>query len=93
MDLILNWWRNRFYPGIATPDLQLIGSASTAPVGAIDAPESDTQSSSSGHGVDGRGEVSASGKMPRAPWVTGSFDHAILPMPPVLAYFFQSAGS
>lgn len=71
-----------FYPGIATPDLQLIGSTSTAPVGAIDAPESDTQSSSYGHGVDGRGEVSASGKMPRAPWVTGSFDHAILPMPP-----------
>jgi iron-sulfur-dependent L-serine dehydratase single chain form len=71
-----------FYPGIATPDLQLIGSASAASVGAIDAPESDTQSSSYADGSDGCGEVSASEKMPRAPWVTGSFDHAILPMPP-----------
>lgn len=71
-----------FYPGIATPDLQLIGSASTASVGAIDAPESDTHFSSYADGSDGCGEVSASGKTPRAPWVTGSFDHAILPMPP-----------
>ncbi|KAG1746674.1 serine dehydratase alpha chain-domain-containing protein [Suillus paluster] len=69
-----------FYPGIATPHLQLIGSASAASVGAINAPESDTQSSSIADGSDG--EVSASSKMPRAPWVTGSFDHAILPMPP-----------
>lgn len=71
-----------FYPGIATPDLQLIGSASAASVGAIDAPESDTQFSSNADGSDRCGEVSASGKMPRAPLVTGSFDHAILPMPP-----------
>ncbi|KAG1741123.1 serine dehydratase alpha chain-domain-containing protein [Suillus lakei] len=71
-----------FYPGIATPDLQLIGSASTVSVGAIDAPESDTQFSSNVDGSGGRDGVSASGEMPRAPWVTGSFDHAILPMPP-----------
>ncbi|KAG1876526.1 serine dehydratase alpha chain-domain-containing protein [Suillus subalutaceus] len=71
-----------FYPGIATLDLQLIGSASAASAGAINAPESDTQFSSYADGSDGCGEVSASGKMPRAPWVTGSFDHAILPMPP-----------
>ncbi|KAG0709224.1 serine dehydratase alpha chain-domain-containing protein [Suillus ampliporus] len=71
-----------FYPGIATPDLQLIGSASTASVGAINAPESHTRSTSNTDGSDGHGEVSASGKTPRAPWVTGSFDHAILPMPP-----------
>lgn len=71
-----------FYPGIVTPDLQLIGSASPASVGAIDAPESDPRISSYADGSDGRGEVSASGKMPHAPWVTGSFDHAILPMPP-----------
>ncbi|KAG1791690.1 serine dehydratase alpha chain-domain-containing protein [Suillus plorans] len=71
-----------FYPGIATPDLQLIGSASTPPVAAIDAPESDIQSSPYADGSDGRGGVRASGKNTHAPWVTGSFDHAILPMPP-----------
>ncbi|KAG1769496.1 serine dehydratase alpha chain-domain-containing protein [Suillus placidus] len=71
-----------FYPGIAAPNLQLIGSVSAASVGAIDAPESDPRFLSYADGSDGRGEVSASGKMPRAPWVTGSFDHAILPMPP-----------
>ncbi|KAG2129074.1 serine dehydratase alpha chain-domain-containing protein [Suillus bovinus] len=70
-----------FYPGIATPDLQLIDSASTPSVAAIDAPESDTQFSSFADGSDGRG-ASASRNITHAPWVTGSFDHAILPMPP-----------
>ncbi|KAJ8585993.1 L-serine ammonia-lyase [Rhizopogon salebrosus TDB-379] len=70
-----------FYPGIASPDLQLIGSASSASMGAIDAPESQTSLNKEGSAQE-RGEVSASGKMSRAPWVTGSFDHAILPMPP-----------
>jgi hypothetical protein len=83
---ILNCWRHSFYPGIASPDLQLIGSASSASVGAIDAPESQASLNKEGSAQE-RGEVSASGKMPRAPWVTGSFDHAILPMPPVSAPF------
>ncbi|OJA19227.1 hypothetical protein AZE42_08635 [Rhizopogon vesiculosus] len=80
--------QHSFYPGIATPHLQLIGSASASSVGAIDAPESLTQASANtDESAHGRDEISASGKIPRAPWVTGSFDHAILPMPPASARF------
>lgn len=82
--MVLNHRWHRFYPGIATPDLQLIDSGSP-PAGAINAPES--HSPDSGESAHARSEVSASGKHPRAPRVTGSFDHAILPMPPASTHF------
>lgn len=83
--MILNRWWHSFYPGIATADLQLIGSATAASVGAIDAPKSHTQASPDRD--ESASGVSASGRILRSPFVTGSFDHAILPMPPASAHF------
>ncbi|KAH7922583.1 L-serine ammonia-lyase [Leucogyrophana mollusca] len=69
-----------FYPGIAMPHAPMIGSGSPLPE-AIDAPEpSDLLA---GADTKPAGEINPTGKMSaRAPWVIGSFDHAVLPMPP-----------
>ena len=79
-----------FYPGIGIPTVQLIGAGSSPmPVGAIDAPEGLEVSSSPKE--EETGKVATQNKHSRAPRVTGSFDHAVLPMPPVrLALFFFS---
>lgn len=67
-----------FYPGIGIPTTHLIGPNSSMPAGAVDAPEGmktsqDVENGSVSMPRDGRS---------RAAIVTGSFDHAVLPMPP-----------
>ncbi|KIK81296.1 hypothetical protein PAXRUDRAFT_35913 [Paxillus rubicundulus Ve08.2h10] len=67
-----------FYPGIGMPAVQLIGPGTIpTPVDALDAPE--------GMEVptpleEEQGMLAT--KRARSPRVTGSFDHAVLPMPP-----------
>ncbi|KIJ62054.1 hypothetical protein HYDPIDRAFT_115229 [Hydnomerulius pinastri MD-312] len=70
-----------FYPGIGMPAVQLIGAGATpTPVDAIDAPEGMEPPTTPKE--DESGPVAAQNKRTRAPYVTGSFDHAMLPMPP-----------
>ncbi|KAH7890730.1 serine dehydratase alpha chain-domain-containing protein, partial [Phlebopus sp. FC_14] len=70
-----------FYPGIGMPAVQLIGaSSSSIPAGAINAPEG-SEMAVPPNGEE-KNEITAQMKQPRAPRVTGSFDHAVLPMPP-----------
>ncbi|KAF9221360.1 L-serine ammonia-lyase [Gyrodon lividus] len=66
-----------FYPGMGMPAVRLIGLGKTlTPVNAIDAPE----------GMEAPTKEEEEGllitKRTRPPHVTGSFDHAVLPMPP-----------
>lgn len=76
--------RTSFYPGITSPSLPSIG-AGWRPSESIESPDLDsspqTPEASQGRSpFDGR-----STKVPlaRAARVVGSFDHAVLPMPPV----------
>ncbi|KAL4072991.1 serine dehydratase alpha chain-domain-containing protein [Scleroderma yunnanense] len=71
-----------FYPGIGMPTPHLIGPGSSMSTGAIDAPE-DTEVSQTkpDNGQDARlGQPVRNGY--HAPFVTGSFNHSVLPMPP-----------
>lgn len=69
----------RFYPGVEMPTVQLIGPGSSPSIlSAINAPECmDTDASPA------QEPITSLNARPRAPRVTGSFDHPILPMPPV----------
>lgn len=72
----------RFYPGIGIPTVQLIGPGSTpSAVSAIDAPESMEAPAFSDQ--EQQEPVTSQSMQTRAPCVTGSFDHPVLPMPPV----------
>ena len=66
----------RFYPGISSSNLPAIEPGWTP--GAIASPETDSE--------EGEGSLDKARGLPpvsRATRVVGSFDHAILPMPPV----------
>ncbi|KAH7913073.1 serine dehydratase alpha chain-domain-containing protein [Hygrophoropsis aurantiaca] len=68
-----------FYPGIAMPHAPMIGPGSALPAGAIEPPEPSELLAN----VNANKDSGTTGKLtPRAPWVMGSFDHAVLPMPP-----------
>ncbi|EGO22117.1 hypothetical protein SERLADRAFT_472470 [Serpula lacrymans var. lacrymans S7.9] len=70
-----------FYPGISSSNLPMIGAgADSLPVGAIEEPESTDSPSSTSHST--KDNVSERKVSKRSPWVVGSFDHAVLPMPP-----------
>lgn len=72
----------RFYPGIGTPTVQLIEPGlSLTSVSAIDTPESTEAAASSNQ--EQQEPVIHQVMQARAPRVTGSFDHPVLPMPPV----------
>jgi hypothetical protein len=74
----------RFYPGITSPSLLGIASSSQ-PTEAIDAPDQGEQTQSEPrHGRAKRGLRSPTKRGAR---VVGSFDHAVLPMPPVSCLF------
>jgi hypothetical protein len=69
----------RFYPGIGIPAVQLIGPGTIpTPVDALDAPEGMEAPTPL---EEEKGMLAT--KRTRSPHVTGSFDHAVLPMPPV----------
>ncbi|CAA7269281.1 unnamed protein product [Cyclocybe aegerita] len=78
-----------FYPGVAAPDRQAIGAGNWASE-AIEGPEDGNGNGNFGGNGSGSDEGKKNGKAravtsptsARAPRVTGSFDHAILPMPP-----------
>ncbi|KAI6016004.1 serine dehydratase alpha chain-domain-containing protein [Pisolithus microcarpus] len=67
-----------FYPGIGIPATHLIGPNSSTSAGAVDAPEGMRPSQD----TEERSVSMPSGGRSRATIVTGSFDHAVLPMPP-----------
>ncbi|KAF9245270.1 serine dehydratase alpha chain-domain-containing protein [Melanogaster broomeanus] len=68
-----------FYPGIGMPAVQLIGPGPTpSPLDAIDAPDG---MESPAHSKEEKSLSST--RLTRSPHVTGSFDHAVLPVPPV----------
>lgn len=72
----------RFYPGIGIPTVQLIGPGPyPSTLSAIDAPESTEAATSPER--EQQEPVTSQNARTRAPHVTGSFDHAVLPMPPV----------
>jgi hypothetical protein len=72
----------RFYPGIAIPTVQLIGPGSSPTIlSAIDAPGS-MEAAASLEQEQQEPVTSRNARM-HAPRVTGSFDHPVLPMPPV----------
>ena len=72
----------RFYPGIGVPSVQLIGPGSSPAIfSAIDAPGS-TEAAASLEQEQQEPVTSRNARM-HAPRVTGSFDHPVLPMPPV----------
>ncbi|KAF8557804.1 L-serine ammonia-lyase [Imleria badia] len=70
-----------FYPGIGIPTVQLIGpGTSPTTLSAIDAPES-TEAGASPE-QEQQEPVTFRNARTRAPRVTGSFDHPVLPVPP-----------
>ncbi|KAN0088511.1 Serine dehydratase alpha chain domain containing protein [Tylopilus felleus] len=70
-----------FYPGIGIPTVQLIGPGPyPSTLSAIDAPESTEAATSPER--EQQEPVTSQNARTRAPHVTGSFDHAVLPMPP-----------
>ncbi|KAJ3505810.1 hypothetical protein NLJ89_g7224 [Agrocybe chaxingu] len=78
-----------FYPGVAAPERQAIGAGNWASE-VITGPEEENGNGNPSRNGNGNGEGKKNGKVrvvssptsARAPRVTGSFDHAILPMPP-----------
>ncbi|KIM56490.1 hypothetical protein SCLCIDRAFT_1220283 [Scleroderma citrinum Foug A] len=70
-----------FYPGIGMPTPHLIGSGSLS-AGSIDAPEDTETSQTAPPDEDDAGLTKSVRGGYRAPLVTGSFNHAILPVPP-----------
>lgn len=72
----------RFYPGIGMPTPHLIGSGSLS-AGSIDAPEDTETSQTAPPDEDDAGLTKSVRGGYRAPLVTGSFNHAVLPVPPV----------
>ncbi|KAG8220910.1 serine dehydratase alpha chain-domain-containing protein [Butyriboletus roseoflavus] len=70
-----------FYPGIGIPSVQLIVPGSTPhSLSAIDAPESTEAAAPPNQGQ--QESVISRSTQTRAPRVTGSFDHPVLPVPP-----------
>ncbi|KAG2011473.1 L-serine dehydratase [Coprinopsis cinerea AmutBmut pab1-1] len=72
-----------FYPGISTPQVQAIGSGSHQHGGEIEVPEERSPMSSAPETT--KPSSTGSSQPPRnfgVPRVVGSFDHALLPMPP-----------
>lgn len=65
-----------FYPGIGIPATHLIGANMSA--GAVDAPDDMKVD----QGIEDRSVSPPRSGSSRAPVVTGSFDHAVLPVPP-----------
>jgi hypothetical protein len=78
----------RFYPGLALPTLPMLGAGTTArAAGSIDAPDADgALASAPTPALADDDELQMPGTArARAPRVVGSFDHAVLPEPPVRA--------
>jgi hypothetical protein len=82
---------NSFYPGIASPLAGLrigAGSAGWSPNGAIDAPASGLPTHSNVT-IDPDAPTPLRPAVSRPTRVVGSFEHAVLPMPPVRSIFFS----
>lgn len=71
-----------FYPGIGIATPQLITSGSSLPVSSIDGPEDKQTPGDTSLEEGGCDQVNKPARASRAPIVAGSFDHAVLPMPP-----------
>ena len=75
---------NRFYPGIAMPQQQHLASIGPgAPTSSIASPETDDPAPASGSGLSNALPGRALRTPSRSPLVVGSFNHAVLPEPPV----------
>jgi len=76
--------RSRFYPGLSSPQFKAIEAASSQTAKSIASPVSETQDVNSPPSPSYTGKKATRGhRLARAARVVGSFNHAVLPEPPV----------